>query len=65
MRQRILLDDTHHDGSSLANATRPSQTQATYEHVRRALDEALAELQMPRHMKDDSARITLRLPNSR
>ena len=65
MRQRTLLDDTHHDGPCSPSLARSIQTQATYEHVRRTLDEALAELQMPRHMKDDSARITLRLPSSR
>ena len=62
MRQRTLLDDTHHDGPTNA---RPLSNQATYEHVRRTLDEALAELQMPRNLPDDSGRITLRLPNPR
>jgi hypothetical protein len=59
MRQRTLLDDTHCDGPTDSTA---SHNQATYEHVRRTLDEALAELQMPRNMQDDSGRITLRLP---
>jgi hypothetical protein len=61
MRQRTLLDDTHHDGTTPA---RPYED--TYERVRRTLDEALAELQMPlMDIKDDSGRITLRRPNLR
>ena len=59
MRQRTLLDDLHHDGST---PTRPD----TYERVRRTLDEALAELQLPlMDLQDDSSRIMLRLPTSR
>ena len=48
MRSRTLLGDVQHDQSS-----RPD----TYESVRRALDEALAELQLPTHDKDESGAI--------
>lgn len=59
MRQRTLLDDTHHDLTTPSPA--PSAFD-TYEHVRRTLDEALAELQMPLPLldkSDDSGRIRL------
>ena len=52
MRSRTLLGDVQHDGNQ---ASRPD----TYESVRRTLDEALAELQLPIHDKDDSGVIQL------
>lgn len=51
MRSRTLLGDVQHDTNQ---ASRPD----TYESVRRTLDEALAELQLPND-KDDSGVITL------
>jgi hypothetical protein len=50
MRSRSLLGDVQHDQSN-----RPD----TYENVRRTLDEALAELQLPHGDKDDSGAIRL------
>jgi hypothetical protein len=52
MRQRTLLGDINQEGSTSAPCD-------TYERVRRTLDEALAELQMPLSDKDDSGAIRL------
>jgi len=52
MRSRTLLGEVQHDTKQ---AARPD----TYESVRRTLDEALAELQLPNHDKDDSGVIKL------
>jgi hypothetical protein len=52
MRSRTLLGDVQHDGTQ---ASRPD----TYESVRRTLDEALAELQLPIHDRDDSGAIQI------
>lgn len=52
MRPRTLLGDVHHEAEKPA---RPD----TYERVRRTLDEALAELQLPASSDDDSGLITL------
>jgi hypothetical protein len=54
MRSRTLFSDLHQE---LVPPARPD----TYERVRRTLDEALAELQLPTLDKDESARI-LKLP---
>jgi hypothetical protein len=51
MRSRTLLGDVQHDTD---RAAKP----ATYESVRRTLDEALAELQLPQD-RDDSGAILL------
>ena len=51
MRSRTLLGDVQHDTE---RAAKPD----TYESVRRTLDEALAELQLP-HDRDDSGVIVL------
>jgi hypothetical protein len=48
MRSRTLLGDVHQD---LQKPARPD----TYERVRRTLDEALAELQLPVIEREDSA----------
>ena len=48
MRSRTLLGDVHQD---LQQPARPD----TYERVRRTLDEALAELQLPVIEREDSA----------
>jgi hypothetical protein len=52
MRPRNLLGDGHQDPEKPA---RPD----TYERVRRTLDEALAELQLPVLDKDESGLFTL------
>jgi hypothetical protein len=51
MRSRTLLGDVQHDTE---RAAKPD----TYESVRRTLDEALAELQLPLE-RDDSGAILL------
>jgi hypothetical protein len=51
MRSRSLIDDVQHDRQG---AAKPD----TYESVRRTLDEALAELQLPKD-RDDSGVIEL------
>jgi len=56
MRPRTLISDIRQDQQKPA---RPD----TYERVRRTLDEALAELQLPMQEKDDSGMITLLQPS--
>ena len=60
MRQRTLLGDTNPDSTTPAPGD-------THERVRRTLDEALAELQLPMLDRDDSGLIKLHrpLPSSR
>ena len=53
MRPRTLISDVQQDNRTPA---RPSNHD-TYERVRRTLDEALAELQLPMLDKDDSGLI--------
>lgn len=55
MRPRTLLSDLQQDTRTPA---RPSNHD-TYERVRRTLDEALAELQLPMLDRDDSGLIKL------
>jgi hypothetical protein len=55
MRPRTLLSDLEQD---LTQPVRPS-AHDTYERVRRTLDEALAELQLPMLDKDDSGLFTV------
>ena len=55
MRPRTLLSDLQQDTRTPA---RPSKHD-TYERVRRTLDEALAELQLPMLDRDDSGLIKL------
>ena len=61
MRPRTLLSDVQQDTRSPA---RPSNHD-TYERVRRTLDEALAELQLPVLDRDESGLIKLRYQPSR
>lgn len=58
MRPRTLLGDVQQDPRT---PPRPS-THDTYERVRRTLDEALAELQLPMLDRDDSGLIKLHRP---
>jgi hypothetical protein len=53
MRPRTLLSDLQQDTRTSA---RPSNHD-TYERVRRTLDEALAELQLPVLERDDSSAV--------
>ena len=53
MRPRTLLSDVIEDTRTPARPTNPN----TYERVRRTLDEALAELQLPVIDRDDTARL--------
>ncbi len=52
MRSRTLLGDIQPDA-------RPGTRPDTYESVRRTLDEALAELQLPGQDRDESGAILL------
>jgi hypothetical protein len=56
MRQRTLLDDTSQEGALPAR-------DETYERVRRTVDEALAELQLPYIEKEDSGAIKVGTPS--
>jgi hypothetical protein len=56
MRSRSLLGDVHQD---LQQPARPD----TYERVRRTLDEALAELQLPVIEREESAPFKLNPAN--
>ena len=58
MRPRTLLNDLQQD---LAQPNRQS-AHDTYERVRRTLDEALAELQLPIVEREDSGLFTLNQP---
>ncbi len=61
MRPRTLLSDVHPEAPK---PVRGDATVGTYERVRKTLDEALAELQLPPSAaKDDSGVIKLR-PNA-
>jgi len=63
MRPRTLMSDLQQETRT---PSRPSNHD-TYERVRRTLDEALAELQLPMLDRDDSGLIKLHrpLPSSR
>jgi hypothetical protein len=62
MRPRTLLSDLQQETRTPA---RPhSHNHDTYERVRRTLDEALAELQLPIGDRDDSGLIRLPRPLS-
>ncbi len=58
MRPRTLINDVKQD---LPQPARPASDD-TYERVRRTLDEALAELQLPMLDKDDSGLFKLYQP---
>jgi hypothetical protein len=62
MRPRTLLSDVIEDTRTLMRPTNPSNpsnpsNHDTYERVRRTLDEAIAELQLPVIDRDDTARL--------
>lgn len=59
MRSRTLLGDLQQDSRMLARPVRSESD--TYERVRRTLNEALAELQVPGLDRDDSSGI-IKLP---
>ena len=60
MRPRTLLSDIQQETRP---PVRPGQND-TYERVRRTLDEALAELQLPMIDKDDSGMFKLPRPTA-
>ncbi len=66
MRPRTLLGDVQQDHRTPARPSTPNDSD-TYERVRRTLNEALAELQLPGLDRDDSGLIKLSrpLPNAR
>lgn len=57
MRPRTLLNDVQQETRTPVRPTNPVNERDTYERVRRTLNEALAELQLP--MGDDSGLIKL------
>lgn len=58
MRPRTLLSDVQPDTRTPARPSNRNESD-TYERVRRTLNEALAELQLPRLDRDDSGLIKL------
>ena len=52
MRPRTLLSDVQQETRTPARPSNPTSERDTYDRVRRTLNEALAELQLP--MGDDS-----------
>jgi hypothetical protein len=61
MRPRQLLGDLQQETRMPVRPTATSDSD-TYERVRRTLNEALAELQLPVRDRDDSGLITLPRP---
>jgi hypothetical protein len=55
MRSRTVLGDVHQEVQPQARR----ETVCTYERVRRTLDEALAELQLPSLDRDDTGVVRL------
>ena len=60
MRPRTLLGDVQQETRRPARPT--GNDSDTYERVRRTLNEALAELQLPRRDRDDSGTIKVQRP---
>ena len=58
MRPRTLLNDVQKDTQTPARSSNPTNHD-TYERVRRTLDEALAELQLPMRERDQAGVIKL------
>lgn len=61
MRPRTLLGDVQQE-TQLRPVPPAGNDSDTYERVRRTLNEALAELQLPRRDRDDSGMIKLQRP---
>ena len=61
MRPRTLLSDLQQETRTPARPSNANDSD-TYERVRRTLNEALAELQLPRLDRDDSGLIKLHPP---
>lgn len=62
MRPRTLISDVQQETRTPVRPASPKSESDTYERVRRTLNEALAELQLP--MGDDSGLIKLPRPIS-
>ena len=59
MRPRTLISDVQQETRTPVRPASPKTESDTYERVRRTLNEALAELQLPMRDRDDSGLITL------
>jgi hypothetical protein len=57
MRPRTILSDLQQETRSPASRPGSPSSHDTYERVRRTLDEALAELQLPVLDRDDTSRL--------